>query len=185
MSNPAFSTLSKLASLCSKTAAGTPEKTNAAPRWSGIGFSLLGFKFVVPMGQISELLEVPSVTVLPGVQPWVSGLANVRGRLLPLFDLAAYFNGNLTLQKKQHRVLILETANLYTGLIIDQSHGMQHFDSTEFLEMIPSTLTDSMTQYVHGSYKDANGEPWTVFDFSLLEKDNRFTNAALVYPLSV
>ena len=46
---------------------------------------------IAPMGNVVEMLPVPEATPLPGVQPWVAGLANVRGRLLPLFDLEVFF----------------------------------------------------------------------------------------------
>lgn len=185
MSNSAFATLTKLAAQTRKSTSGLPESTSAAPRWSGIGFSLMGYKFVVPMGQISELMNVPPVTTLPGVQPWVTGLANVRGRLLPLFDLAAFFGGALTLQKKQHRVLVLESDTLYSGLVIDQSHGMQHFDSTERRSEIPSSLPENLSPLVAGSFQGDGDDTWVVFDFHKLAVDSRFVNAALVYPLTV
>lgn len=183
MSNSAYQALTELAAKTRKSSAALPENTNTAPRWSGIGFSLLGHKFVVPMGQISELMNVPSATTLPGVQPWVVGLANVRGRLLPLFDLAVFFGGSLTFQKKQHRVLVLETDSFYSGLVVDQSHGMQHFDSTEHKTQVPSTLTESLSSLVNGSFSDDNGETWSVFDFNSLAGESRFANAGMVYPV--
>ena len=115
MSNPAFDALLDLAVLSRSSATGLPEKADVLVRWSGIGFSILGWKFVLPMGQVSELMEVPESTQLPGVQPWVVGLANVRGRLLPLFDLPMYFGGHLSAYKKRHRVLVLETQNFYNA----------------------------------------------------------------------
>ena len=90
MANPAFEALANLAAVSRKNAPGLPAQVDVAPRWSGVGFSCLGYRFVVPMGQVSELLEVPTATRLPGVQSWVVGLSNVRGRLLPLFDLARF-----------------------------------------------------------------------------------------------
>ena len=71
------------------------------------------------MGEVAELLEMPTFTHLPSVQPWVLGVANVRGRLLPIFDLAQYFQGNLTGQRKRHRVLVLEYDEYYSGLCVD------------------------------------------------------------------
>lgn len=183
MSNPAFEALVELAALSRRSAAGLPGKTSAVPRWSGISFSLLGCKFAVPMGQVSEIMEVPVSTRLPGVQPWVMGLSNVRGRLLPLFDLGTYFGGSLSAQKKRHRALVIENSSLYSGLVIDESFGMQHFEVTSFEEIGAIELPDSMHAFVRGSYRDANGEPWNILDLSVLAEDNRFLNAALVYAL--
>ena len=183
MSNSAFETLVELAALTRRSAAGLPGKSSTVPRWSGISFSLLGCKFAVPMGQISEIMEVPVSTRLPGVQPWVIGLSNVRGRLLPLFDLGFYFGGHLGPQKKKHRVLVIENSSLYSGLVIDESFGMQHFEVTTFEDVGAVELPNSMHAFVRGSYRDASGGAWNIFDLSVLAEDNRFLNAALVYAL--
>lgn len=181
MTSSAFEVLVDLAGLSRESATGLPGKASSVERWSGIGFTLLGCKFAVPMGQVSELMEVPASTILPGVQPWVTGLSNVRGRLLPLFDLAVYFGGHLSSQKKMHRALVIENSSLYSGLIVDQSFGMQHFDVTTFENTGTVALPKSMHEFVRGSYRDSDGDAWSIFDLSFLAEDQRFINAALVY----
>lgn len=179
MSNTAFEALVGLATTCRKSARGLPAQESSAPRWSGVGFSLLGHKFVSPMGHVTELMEVPSSTRLPGVQPWVIGLSNVRGRLLPLFDLALFFGGSMGAHRKNHRVLVLETETLYSGIVVDTSFGMQHFTSDQFGECdteLPSEISD----FIEGAYHDASGEPWPVFSLARLAEDARFINAAVV-----
>ncbi len=179
MSNPAFEALAELAIQSKKAAEGLPAQKDVAPRWSGIGFSCMGYRFVVPMGQISELMEVPSSTRLPGVQFWVIGLSNVRGRLLPLFDLARFIGGQVSSQKKAHRVLVLETESLYSGLVVDRAFGMQHFNTDTFADF-DGSLPDGLNPFITGTYKDVSGDPWHVFDLRILADDPNFVNAALV-----
>lgn len=161
----------------SKTSAkGLPAQRDIKPQWSGVGFSLLGSQFVSPMGAVSELLEVPTYTRLPGVQPWVRGVANVRGRLLPLFDLAAFFGERLTGLRKQRRILVLETADLYSGLIVDRVFGMQHFP-TESYSTDTAGVKEQIKSFVAGSY-ELDGTRWWVFNPASLIQDVRFINAA-------
>ncbi|SMF61076.1 twitching motility protein PilI [Alteromonadaceae bacterium Bs31] len=175
----AFEALSELASLSRTSAKGLPARQATAPRWSGIGFSSLGFRFVTPLNHVSELMEVPSATMLPGVQPWVLGLSNVRGRLLPLFDLAHFFGGAITQAKKYQRVLVLETDTLYSGIVVDRAFGMQHFTSDSYGESMES-LPEPLAPFIEGAYSDAEGKAWPVFSMAKLAGDSRFTNAALV-----
>ncbi|WP_339898140.1 chemotaxis protein CheW [uncultured Gilvimarinus sp.] len=172
----AFSALVNLASSCRAAAKGLPAQIDARPQWSGIGFTLLGSHFVAPMDEVSEMLEVPHFTHLPGVQPWVRGVANVRGRLLPLFDLASFCGGRLVGGRKRRRVLVLETETLYTGLIVDQVFGMQHFPADEF-QPSNSDLVEGLQPYAQGSYSDGD-DTWNVFRLSALAQDQRFTDAA-------
>src|SRR5690625_2747134 len=124
---PAFEALPQLAQLSRAGAHGLPAQVDIRPHWSGIGFSLLGRNFVAPLGEVSEMLEVPAFTHLPGVQPWVQGVANVRGRLLPIFDMAMFYGQRLTGSRKQRRVLILETENLYMGVVVHKVLSMLNY----------------------------------------------------------
>ncbi|HEY7883945.1 MAG TPA: chemotaxis protein CheW [Cellvibrionaceae bacterium] len=157
-------------------AKGLPAQIDARPQWSGIGFSLLGNYFVAPLDEVAEMLEVPPYTHLPGVQGWVRGVANVRGRLLPLFDLAAFCGGRLVGGRKRRRVLVLETENIYSGLIVDQVYGMQHYPIDEY-RASQEDLVESLHSYVRGSYP-VGDTLWNVFRLSLLAEDERFINAA-------
>jgi len=179
MSEPqaAFQALLSLAQRSRAAAHGLPAQADIRPLWSGIGFSLMGSYFVAPIGEVSEMLEVPNHTHLPGVQPWVKGVANVRGRLLPLFDLAMFFGERLVGSRKHRRVLILETETLYTGLIVDQVFGMQHFPMDEYTAKAGTAVASTILPFVTGSYPQGN-EHWTLFRPALLADDPRFTNAA-------
>ena len=177
MSQKAFQTLVGLANTSKQHARGLPAQVDATPRWSGVGFSVAGKKYVAPMAQISEMLEMPPATRLPGVQPWVLGVANIRGRLLPLFNLPLYFNLKLGGQKKRHRVLVLETDNLYSGLVVEQAFGVQHFLVDTF-DVNATDADPGLSAYMQGSYRDASGGEWAVFDMARLAVDPRFLNAA-------
>ena len=181
MSEPqaAFQALVSLAERCRAAAHGLPAQADIRPHWSGIGFSLLGSYFVAPIGEVSEMLEVPPYTHLPGVQPWVKGVSNVRGRLLPLFDLAMFFGERLSGSRKHRRVLILETETLYSGLIVDQAFGMQHFPMDEYSPQA-GAINAEILPFTTGSYPQGN-ERWSLFRPALLAEDPRFTNAAKSY----
>jgi twitching motility protein PilI len=100
----------------------------------------------------------------------------VRGRLLPIFDMAAFFGDRLISGRKQRRVLILETENLYSGLMVDQVFGMQHFPMDEYSEEA-GPIASSIMPFVTGSYL-LGGQRWSLFRPGLLAEDPRFINAA-------
>lgn len=172
----AFQALVELAGRSKHFARGLPAQVAIKPHWSGIGFSLMGRRFVAPMDEVSEMLEVPPYTRLPGVQPWVRGVANVRGRLLPLFDLAAFFGSKISSHRKQRRVLILDRDDLYSGLIVDQVFGMQHFPVDTFSDD-NSELPKALAPFVSGAYRQGENQ-WNVFSPASLADEPRFTNAA-------
>ncbi len=175
-SQQAFQTLVNLALQSRRSAKGLPAQIDITPHWSGIGFELLGRRFVAPMGEVSEMLEVPYYTRLPGVQPWVRGVANVRGRLLPVCDLAVFMGDRIHTARKQQRILVLETEELYTGLLVDQVFGMQHFPVDTFSSKL-SYQHDTVQAFSDGCYL-VDGVEWTVFSPAKLSADAQFLNAA-------
>ena len=90
-----------------------------------IAFSLLGHNYLIPLNEVSEILELPESTKLPRVKSWVTGLANVRGRLLPIIDLAAFLGGSLTSAVRDRRVLVLDINNVYVGVAVDAVQGIK------------------------------------------------------------
>lgn len=175
--NSAYQALVAISQQVRQSAKGLPSQVDITPHWSGVGFSLMGHRFVVPMGQITEMLEVPSYTRLPSVQRWVRGVANVRGRLLPIFDLADFFNDKLAIARKPRRILVLESDDLYSGLMVDAVFGMQHFPIDTF-STETSEVPESLWDFVAGSYGLGKNR-WSLFDIEKLAQDPRFINAAV------
>jgi twitching motility protein PilI len=176
--NPAFQALLTVANRSRLAARGLPEREQAQREWSGVGFGLMGHRFVVPMGQVSELLELPNYTKLPGVKSWIKGVANVRGRLLPIMDLAAFLGHRLLKPQKQQRILVVESDDLYCGMLVDQSFGVQHFLS-ETYESEQSAPDDNLQPFLMGSYR-LDGGMWYVFSMVNLVQNPAFMAASRV-----
>jgi twitching motility protein PilI len=167
----AYHALKELANKSLNSARQLPAQVEATAQWSGVGFSLFGHHFVVSMGDLNEMLEVPSYTKLPGVKSWVKGVANVRGRLLSVFDLASYFGGFLRGNRKQQRLLVIDRDQVYSGLWVDQVFGMQYFQADTRNPQVPETLPKDLMPFVDGCFEQ-DGRIWTVFfPLKLLEQE--------------
>ena len=153
-----------------------PAQRRIRDTWSGIGFNLLGQRFIAPLGEVVEMLTLPDSTRLPGTQPWVAGLANVRGRLLPLFDLEAFFGAKLSVNRVRHRVLVIELGDLYAGLVVSDVYGMQAIPEDIQFETIADDLA-LIAPYSSGSF-EKEGLTWSTFSPFSLVRDPRFFNAA-------
>ncbi len=143
--------------------------------WNGVGFALGEQRCVLPMGDVSEVLVEPSVTRLPGVKNWVKGVANVRGRLLPLVDLVAFL-GMQSAGGGARRVLVLERGDVFIGLVVDEVYGMQYFSRKSFQKESDSIATE-VAPFVVGAYRQGTRE-WAVFQSSRLLEDAAFFNVA-------
>ncbi|MCY4045876.1 MAG: chemotaxis protein CheW [Cellvibrionales bacterium] len=143
---------------------------------SGIGFNLLSKRLFSPLNEIVEMLEVPEATKLPGVHPWVLGIANFRGKLLPLFDLSIFFNDFNKYDAKKKRVLVIELGDLYAGIIVNEVYGMVHLPS--HLPFSPSETSEALLNNYSTGCLTQDGVEWQYFSPFELAKDPRFFNAA-------
>jgi twitching motility protein PilI len=159
-----------------RNAAPLPAKRDARPEWQGLGFQVGGVRLVAALGEVGEILTVPRVTRLPRVKEWILGIANVRGRLVPIVDLHRFLNVTTTTPKLQWRLLIVETPETRVGLVVEQSLGLQHFVADTFEQGRPDGLAP-LHPFIDGAYRHA-GRVFYLVRLSALVRDERFTQVA-------
>jgi len=159
-----------------QSAAALSQQDNLHGTWTAIGFRIAEEHFLVPLSETREVFTVPSqITTVPKSQPWVYGIANLRGELLPLFDLKYFLYGIPTKVNKRSRIVVNNHPELYSGLLLDEVFGLKHFqEEPEYHE----NLSDSdISAYITGSIAQKDMH-WNVFSFNKLATDFRFLNAA-------
>lgn len=159
-----------------QNAAQLPLRESAQPEWQGLGYQVGGLRLVTPMGEINEILKVPKISALPGVQNWILGISNVRGRLLPIVDLHDYLSMAPTLPMSQWRVLVVEDDDLIAGLLVEQSLGIQHFLEDSF-EEASSEGIEALKPYIHGAFRHG-GRVFYEMHLKSILRDDRFFDVA-------
>ena len=82
--------------------------------WTGgrplevLTFDIEGEMFAVEAGHIREILDLVPITEVPQSQPFVRGLINVRGRVVPLADLRVRFGMAQKPPTVDTRIIVLE-----------------------------------------------------------------------------
>lgn len=64
--------------------------------------------FAVEAMSVREILDVVPITEVPNARPFVSGLINVRGRVVPLADLRVMFGMELKPPGPDTRIVVIE-----------------------------------------------------------------------------
>ncbi|WP_119395886.1 chemotaxis protein CheW [Salinibius halmophilus] len=172
-----FEKLQNLAQRSVALALGLPEQTVAQETLQGIGFALAGHAFVAQMGQVTEILDVPVLTRIPRVESWVLGLANVRGRLVPVIDVADLLGVESSVPLRQRRMLVVEHDDHPTGLIVDAVLGMQQLPHAAWQETT-ELLPDALSALTDGSYV-FQSKQWNLLQFNRLIQSERFSAVAI------
>lgn len=115
----------------------------------------LGLLFPVHMG--SELLAPPKTSRLAYLPAWVLGLANVRGTLVPVVDLAEAIGLSRDASARQY-MLMVGARDEAMGLLVDGLPVTCNFESKDRLRALPPH-PEMLAGHVDGAF-DRNGEVW-------------------------
>jgi len=172
----ALEILNDIASDTLRNAAGMPLREIVVTEWQGLGFQIGGVRMVAHVGEIAELMLLPRMTHLPGVKKWVLGMANVRGRLIPIIDMNCFLGIPNTGTRMLRRVIIVDSGETTAGLVVEQSLGMQHFLLENFEQGLPDGM-DKMHGHLDGAYRHG-GRIFYIAKLKELIKDRRFMDVS-------
>ncbi len=120
--------------------------------------------WLVDMTEISEVLEMPSLTVVPLTKRWYRGVANVRGNIYSIIDLAAFMSLGETSQDARSRVLLVsQKYSFNAGLLVSNVLGLRNATDWQRSE------EDGVERYVDGS-----GQMWTKLNIKQLLQQPQF-----------
>lgn len=175
--NDPLAVLRHIEDACRTCAAGLPHKVETAREWSGIAFRIGSRELVASLGEVVEILEYPQLSFIPGTCSWVRGMANIRGNLMPVIDLAGYLHGALAPLTERTRVLAIEYNDVYTGLVVDEVLGMRHFLNQEFTDE-DAVIEDYLRPYTRHGFRRGD-DYWTVFSLYALADTPQFLQTAV------
>jgi len=155
----------------------TPREEDLSRYWTGIGFRLAGKDYIVRLQEVAEILSIPRYTKVPGAKPWVKGLANIRGTLVPIMDLHGFFGRKAPAALRRQRLLVINHSEIHCGVIVDEVLGMHHFEHEDWVEDVPIE-DESVRDFVNGGFNTGERQ-WTVFSLHSLAEAPAFRQVAL------
>jgi purine-binding chemotaxis protein CheW len=108
-----------------------------------VTFSVAGEMFAVPMGPVQEIIRVPDVARMPLAPPMLKGLANLRGRVLPIISLRRMFGCEEREHDDATRALVINLGQPL-GFVVDRVASVisvepGQMESTDSIQSIVDT----------------------------------------------
>lgn len=120
-----------------------------------VTFSLNGARFAAPMAAVQEIVRVPSTVRVPMSSSHLSGLANLRGRVLPIFQCRSMMGMPWQEPDEASRVLVLRLNNP-VGLVVDRVHSVMSV-SQDQLDKVSQTEVTEHSDWLSGMVRHESG----------------------------
>lgn len=84
-----------------------------------IAFSIGEQTYGVEITTVREIRAWNGATPLPNTREYVRGVINLRGTIVPIFDLRARFGEGQTSPTKNHVVVVMSVGEKWVGILVD------------------------------------------------------------------
>jgi purine-binding chemotaxis protein CheW len=116
-------------------------------------FRLASERYAVESRFVQEVHPLRDLTPLPGTPPFVPGIVNVRGQILPVYDLKKLFDLPEQGLTDLHRVLHVRSHDMELGLLADIIVSVSVIAADSLQASLP-TLTGIRADYLKGITRD-------------------------------
>lgn len=82
-------------------------------------FKVAGSEYVLPAADVLQMESFSGATRVPGAPPFVAGLVQIRGRVVPVVDLRARFGLPEAAPALDTRVVVVQQGERVVGLLVD------------------------------------------------------------------
>jgi purine-binding chemotaxis protein CheW len=115
-----------------------------------VTFQLGDEEFAVNVAQVQEIVRLTTITAVPRAPHYVEGVLNLRGRIVPVIDLAKRFGLPPHERTKTTRVVITEVEGRTVGMLVDAVTEVIRL-AAGAIEPTPEALKDGLNaDYITG-----------------------------------
>ncbi len=147
------------------------KKAGAASQAGYLGVVIGSKNVLVNLQEISETLPFVSIHRVPVVKPWFLGVANVRGVLYAINDLAQMLEQKFTTISSETRLLLMsESITSNVAFVVEKMIGLRKLDEMKLGDEVAEASICLKAQ----TYLDGENRVWHMLDCDKLVRSKEF-----------
>lgn len=121
-----------------------------------VTFSLANKDYAINIMQVKEIAKAGNFTYVPNTSPFVLGVYNLRGDIIPVIDLRIFFNISVKMRKKEQveSMVIITVEEQTFGVVVDSIDKVVGISSSSIQPPHP-IFGDINIKYIHGVVENA------------------------------
>jgi purine-binding chemotaxis protein CheW len=105
-------------------------------------FALGREEYALPIQQVQEIIRYSEPRAVSSDEPWVRGVISLRGKIVPVFDLALRLGVDAEVAEDQ-KIVIVETTAGTAGVIVDEVEEVLTVEADQ-LDEVPGAGGDAI-----------------------------------------
>ena len=105
-------------------------------------FSLGSEEYALPIGSVHEIIRYTEPRTVASDADWIRGVIGLRGKIIPIFDLAARME-LVKAGSEPGKIVIVESGTGQVGVMVDEVEEVLTV-SSEQLEDVPSAASEAI-----------------------------------------
>lgn len=174
--SPAASAMTKVPTQATVPGTALTELQASVEEQQYVTFTVGEEEYGIDILAVREIRGWSTESRLPNQPDYVRGVVNLRGIIIPIFDLRARFGGGITVVGKRHVVVVVQVGGRTRGILVDAISDILSIVPDQI--KAPPAITSGMidAHYLSGLYTIEN-RMVTLLDVGklfLLEGDDEF-----------
>jgi purine-binding chemotaxis protein CheW len=100
-------------------------------------FSLGSEEYALPIGAVHEIIRFTEPRTVASEVPWIRGVIGLRGKIIPIFDLASRMGVAADSESESNKIVIVETGTGQAGVVVGDVEEVLTV-TTDQLEDVPT-----------------------------------------------
>lgn len=101
-----------------------------------IGFNLSSSEYTIPILNVREIINMPSITRMPQSPYYIEGITNIRGSVIPIVNLKSLLGVNGYSHPVQNgengnKVVVVSSGNIIFGMLVDGITGVVNINESD------------------------------------------------------
>jgi purine-binding chemotaxis protein CheW len=106
-------------------------------------------EYMLPFDTVLQMESFSGATQVPGTAPFVAGIVQIRGRIVPLVDLRIRFGAAVSAPTIDTRIVVGQHADRIVGLLVDSAREVVKVPPAQ-IKPSPPILAQQAGGYVKG-----------------------------------
>ncbi len=136
------------------------QKNSADREGKYLTFSLAGEEYGIVILKVKEIIGMMPVTPVPRTPPYVKGVINLRGKVIPVADLRLKFDMEEAAYTERTCIIVVEIkeglGHVLMGIVVDSVSEVLNIKGGE-IEDTPAFGAQMDTDYIRGMAKTGGG----------------------------